>query len=132
MPGVWIPGQPQPQGSTKAYIRGGRAVITTTNTNLKPWRAVAAERIRNAHTGPALDCPVAITACFYLTRPKTPKFDRPATKPDLDKLVRAVGDALTDSGAIVDDSRIVSITAEAHWVLHGQTGPGVSLAWRPA
>jgi Holliday junction resolvase RusA-like endonuclease len=31
--------------------------------------------------------------------------------PDLDKLIRAVGDSLTDSGVVIDDSRIVRISA---------------------
>ena len=32
--------------------------------------------------------------------------------PDLDKLLRSTGDALTTSGLIADDARIVAITAE--------------------
>ena len=35
-----VHGRPQPQGSAKAFIPRGwnRAVITTDNKNLKPWR----------------------------------------------------------------------------------------------
>ena len=38
------------------------------------------------------------------------------TTPDLDKLIRAVGDGVaTDAGLLKDDSRIVSINAEKRY-----------------
>ena len=38
------------------------------------------------------------------------------TTPDLDKLIRAVGDGIaTDAGLLKDDSRIVSINAEKRY-----------------
>lgn len=39
---------------------------------------------------------------------------------DLDKLVRAVGDALTDAGAIVDDKQIHLIRAAKKWCEPGR------------
>jgi Holliday junction resolvase RusA-like endonuclease len=42
--------------------------------------------------------------------------------PDLDKLIRAVGDSLTDAGIIRDDSRIITITARKLYA--DDRGPG--------
>ena len=42
---------------------------------------------------------------------KTVDRQLPSVSPDLDKLIRAVGDSLTDSGVVTDDSRIVRISA---------------------
>lgn len=47
------------------------------------------------------------------------------SRPDLDKLVRAVGDALTDAGAFIDDSRIVMITATKAY--EGESGARITL-----
>jgi Holliday junction resolvase RusA-like endonuclease len=48
---------------------------------------------------------------FYMPKPASAKRSLPTVSPDLDKLIRAVGDSLTDSGVVVDDSRIVRISA---------------------
>lgn len=60
-----------------------------------------------------LDGPLQMQLRFYLPKPKSaPKRRRtwPDKKPDLDKLIRAVGDALTGI-VYTDDARIVTITA---------------------
>ena len=36
-------GKPVPQGSSSAYIRGGRAIVTSDNKKLKPWRQTVTE-----------------------------------------------------------------------------------------
>lgn len=47
-----------------------------------------------------------------MTRPKTVKRDFPIVPPDTDKLLRAVGDGIGQSGVIWgDDSQIVEIVA---------------------
>lgn len=53
--------------------------------------------------------PVTVKMVFYLNKPKSNKLDKPTNKKaDLDKLVRAVNDALT--GIIYcDDCQIVEI-----------------------
>jgi len=67
----------------------------------------------------------AVTVTFTVARPglhyRTGRFahllkdDAPAHpvgRPDIDKLCRAVLDALTDAGALTDDARVVSLCAE--------------------
>lgn len=112
---VW--GHPEPQGSTKAFIPKGwnRAVITSDNKKVKPWRQQIA--------GTAIDTPgmvlwkreqggVNMTLVFVLARPASLKKSWTVAnkKPDMDKLQRAVFDALTGI-AYEDDSQIVAVHA---------------------
>lgn len=50
-----------------------------------------------------------------MPRPKRPRFNVPATAPDLDKLQRGVGDGLEASGLLANDSRIVQWIATKHY-----------------
>jgi Holliday junction resolvase RusA-like endonuclease len=51
----------------------------------------------------------------------------PATRPDVDKLIRAVLDALTMSGAIKDDGRVVTLAAVKTYGAAGSTGARIHL-----
>lgn len=60
--------------------------------------------------------PVKLEVSFFIERPAKSKYaDYPGGKPDLDHLVRAVGDSLTQAGVLVDDSLIVEIDARKLW-----------------
>ena len=123
----WVYGTPQTQGSMRAFVIGKRAVMTSTNKQLKSWRQRVAQAARDVGWGDELiDGPVSVMMVFYVARPrshfnakglKTNAPELPASHVgDLDKLVRAIGDALT--GVIwTDDRRIVSIVAEKHYAL---------------
>jgi len=109
-------GVPAPQGSMRAFnVRGRRhPVVTSDNQRTRPWKQaviVAAHDARGLE--PPIDGAARVDVTFYMPRPKSaPKSRRsPLTKPDLDKLVRAVLDALTDAGAWRDDAQVVLITA---------------------
>lgn len=108
----FVEGTPVPQGSKNAYVRGGRAVLVDANRHLKSWRAAvraAAERAIAEDDWETLDEPCSVHLAFIMPRPKRPRWDVPAVKPDLDKLTRAGFDALTDAGVWRDDSRVVSM-----------------------
>lgn len=105
-------GTPRPQGSTKAFIPKNwkRAIITTDNKKLKPWRQEvtgAAAALNVVAFGEHV--PLAIRLNFYFDRPASVSAKkRPAmtVKPDGDKLVRAVFDSL--KGVLYhDDAQIV-------------------------
>lgn len=101
-----VAGIPIPQGSKKGFVVGKRAVLVDDNKEkLKPWRAKVAAA---SDIGQTFDCPVFVAAVFYLPRPKTVRRVFPSVKPDLDKLMRALGDGMTDGGLLVDDSLIVT------------------------
>lgn len=109
-------GTPIPQGSMKAFTPKGwkRPILTSDNAKTKPWRQAIVDAAVVMREGRSFDAPVQLDVIFYLPRPKsTPKnIHRPAKKPDLDKLVRAVCDALTAAGVWRDDSQVVRVTAE--------------------
>jgi Holliday junction resolvase RusA-like endonuclease len=102
-------GTPRPQGSKRA-VGNGRFVEAS--KDLKPWRAAIAnavftEWMRQGDTR-AFTEPVKVHAVFFLPKPKTVRRLFPSVAPDLDKLQRALGDALSvDCQAILDDSLIV-------------------------
>ena len=101
-----VDGVPIPQGSKKAFVVKKRAVLVDDNAaKLKPWRARIAAA---ADLGHMFDVPVVVRAVFYMPRPETVRRALPSVKPDLDKLMRALGDGMTDGGLISDDSRIVT------------------------
>jgi crossover junction endodeoxyribonuclease RusA len=105
-------GVPQPKGSTRAFIVKGRARTTNANKATKPWESVVAHAALEAGVK-QLEGPVGITMLFCFQRPKSVSAkSRPChtVKPDLDKLIRAVLDALTGI-AYRDDSQVGSIIA---------------------
>ena len=84
-------------------------MVDANAAKLKPWRATVAKA---ADLGVTFDCPVAVQIRFDMPMPKRPKFSRPAVKPDVDKLARAVLDGLTDGGLLVDDSLVVRLVVD--------------------
>ena len=99
----------EPQGSSRAFVRGGRAVVTSDNPDLHTWRQVVAYTAQQHRPATLLRGPVSVGLRFYFHRPKSVSEKarpRPSVKPDLDKLARGILDALT--GIIwVDDSQVV-------------------------
>lgn len=130
---VTVPGNAHPQGS-KRHVGGGRMIEAS--PYVRAWRATVAAHTLGA-IGPAerrgqgawpATGPCTLYVTFHFPRPKhhykTGKFahvlravapQRMQTGPDLDKLVRAIGDALTDACAILDDRQIDVIYAAKKW-----------------
>lgn len=117
-----IPGVPQQQGS-KTFNRS-TGFGYEANKNLAPWRKDAIACIRDAkgdHEGPLFVGPVQVTMVAFFPRPASHygtgrnagvlKPTAPtwhSSAPDADKVARALGDALTQSGLILDDRLIVA------------------------
>lgn len=121
-------GHPVPQGSKNAYVRGGRAVLVDANPRLKAWRALvreAAEAAVEDAGWETLDDPCQVQLGFTMPRPKRSRWGVPAVRPDLDKLTRAVFDALTDAGVWKDDSRVVSMEVTKKYEDEDGAVPGV-------
>ena len=137
-----VNGIPAPQGS-KRHV--GNGIMVESSKAVGPWReAVRAECQRAIEAGgtPVMDGPVGLTVRFFLPRPKghfgtgrnvdrlRPSApDWPAGKPDADKLLRAVLDALTAGGAWRDDAQVVLIDCGKHYVA-GPLGPGARITVR--
>jgi Holliday junction resolvase RusA-like endonuclease len=105
-----VTGNPASQGSHA--IMYGR-IVQVNSSKHKAWRkAIVQEAIATLPDDwQPIDEPCELIVNFYLPKPKTVDRQLPSVSPDLDKLVRAVGDSLTDSGVVTDDSRIVRISA---------------------
>ncbi|MFC9769306.1 RusA family crossover junction endodeoxyribonuclease [Rhodococcus jostii] len=120
-----VDGAPAPQGS-KRHVGNGILVESSAAT-LKPWRERIAWTAREHHV-PLHDGPVLVRLNFVMPRPRaTPKRCTPAAvkRPDLDKLIRSVLDALTHI-AWTDDSRVVSLHATKRLAEIAET-PGLAI-----
>jgi len=106
-------GIPQPQGSARAFVPKGwnRAVITGANSKNKPWRQEVSGMADNAMQNLSIvgkPKPVLVKCDFFFDRPKSQKkVLHKTTKPDLDKLLRSVLDAMTGI-VFEDDSQVVA------------------------
>lgn len=120
----YVEGRPIPQGSTQAFKRGDK--IVTTNDpkgTIEKWRGDIRRGAKDAlpDSWEVLSGPVALGAVFHFARPashylpansrrpeRVLRPDAPTyhdQTPDLDKLLRTVGDALA-AVAYDDDRRI--------------------------
>lgn len=138
-------GTPAPQGSKTAFVaqsKSGkpRAIVTEgkgagAGAHAR-WRtdvslAAAAEAIE---LGRALDGPLGLDVQFRFrmptSRPKSVRTIGTCLKmsaPDLDKLVRAIGDALQAGGLIADDARVCDMRATKVEVADQWTGVRIQL-----
>ena len=123
--------EPKPQGSKKGFAykdkKTGRilATVSEDNEKLMPWRQAVIHTTREAMRqylieNPAavfpIDGPIAFGVIYRMPRPKshhTPKGNVSSSwrhwhtvTPDMDKLDRALWDALKIAGLIADDSNI--------------------------
>lgn len=133
----FVPGTPVPQGSKRGFINpAGHVTIVDANTKTRPWRADITAHVRDA-VGPTLiypaEIPVALTLLFVMPRRATePKRLTPphVRKPDLDKLSRAVLDAL--AGVVyAQDQQVIDKHARKRTARIGEQ-PGVHITWAPA
>lgn len=114
----FVPGIPQPQGSKTAFVNRhtGRAAITDQNkVRLAPWRSTVTAIAAKQATGDRLEGPVLLELSFQFVRPKSVSASKrpfPTVKPDLSKILRAVEDAITDSGLWRDDALVVKAQLE--------------------
>lgn len=128
-----VPGDAIPQGSkTVATSKNGRSYVRDDNPKLKPWRekitAAAKFEISDRYHGKwePLDGPLVVDVLFYLARnkghygsgrnsdrllPSAPAYPTAFGGGDVDKLARACLDSLKDASVIVDDARVVHLTA---------------------
>jgi crossover junction endodeoxyribonuclease RusA len=104
-----IDGRCPTKGSTRSFInpKTGRVVTMADNKSLKQWTVDARWQARAAKV-PMIYKPhgVSIDVRVEFVKPKTAKQQAPTVRPDADKLLRAVLDALTNV-AYQDDSQVV-------------------------
>lgn len=128
-----VHGEPAPQGSMRAFVPKGwsRAIITAANKKTKPWRQEVAGAALSAMEEAKFECSgkdvaFRLAIVFRFQRPKSVRKSviEKTTKPDVDKLVRSILDALT--GIIwVDDSQVVEIHARKEFGVR----PGATISF---
>lgn len=121
----FVPGIPKPQGSKRAYVNrhtGKASLVESAGQPLADWRGDVKRFAVDAQADiPPLEGPVEVSLGFYLNRPKSHPKTRetwPVSRPDVDKLARAVIDAMS-SVCFHDDSQIVHLTAFKEWATDG-------------
>lgn len=138
--GVWVPGIPAPKGSTKSFVspKTGRVVTMSDCKRLKSWQQwvstcvlMKIEESQITTTGA-----YAVDLLFVMPRPKSHfgqkgvvkryKKMNAIKKPDIDKLTRAVLDALT-ACVYHDDSQVISLCANKVYQADASVEPGVGI-----
>lgn len=140
----FVAGEPRPQGSKSGRVvwskKKQRDVALLTDgfgespRKLKLWRNLvrdAASAWRLDHTGygaPLFDryVPVDIYLVFFLQRPKSVKREYPVTKPDIDKLERAILDGLKGE-IFFDDAQVIDVVKSKRYAPSGSP-PGVKVS----
>ena len=121
-----VVGDPASQGS-HAIMQG--RIVQVNSKKHKAWRNAITQTA--LATLPAdwtpIDEPCELIVNFYLPKPASATRSLPTVSPDLDKLIRAVGDSLTDSGVVVDDSRIVRISARKLYAIGIEPGATIEV-----
>lgn len=119
-----VEGTPAPQGSKTRTPYG----MFESSKRVKPWRDLVKDAAIRAGDEAALleplTPPYLVEAWFFIQKPRTTRAKHPVapTIGDLDKLFRAVGDALVKGGLIEDDRHIVKLTAEKSWAVGEKPG----------
>lgn len=118
-----VSGQAKPKGSMRAFMpKGARyPILTSSNASLKDWEQIV-RHVAQDYSDAYTTGPVRIRLRFNLPRPKSlsARVSRPHTKrPDVDKLARAVLDALT--GVLFkDDSQVYCLMATKMYANAGE------------
>ena len=108
-------GKPEPQGSMRAFLPKGakRPIVTSDNPKLKSWRQELSGAAMRACCDAEVDefpvkarVPVEVALHFFFKPPQKSKGGNKTTRPDVDKLMRAVLDGM--SGIVYDDDSQVA------------------------
>ena len=118
-------GRPAPQGSKKSV---GRGRFVEASKYLPAWRAAVVSAARLAYSGEPISVPCRLRVVVFMDKPKKPKFDvAPGVMPDVDKLARAIADALKIGGVIEDDQLIVSLEIDKMWATDRPQGAWIHI-----
>lgn len=127
--GFRVYGIPAPQGSKIPGVSsktGKMFVREQSSKTLGSWRSDVKQaalvargidpdaRYTDEPQIPTLDGPIRLAVAFYMPRPASVTVKKralPIVAPDLDKLVRGVGDALKQAGVYKDDAQVCDIQA---------------------
>jgi crossover junction endodeoxyribonuclease RusA len=119
-----------PKGNMRAFLKRGMKfpIVTETNRSVKSWQQLVSEGASRALNDVPPDqrqliaFGVRVTVCFFLPRPKrhgkVGVFVAHCKAPDLDKLSRAVLDALSHV-VYYDDAQVTELIAGKYYTSTG-------------
>ncbi len=137
----FVPGVPAPKGSARAFVIGGRAVVTAANKATRPWEQavkIAAWEARDPNEL-VIAGAVEVEIEFLFLRkkgdfnakgamkPSAPRHH--VKKPDSDKLLRCALDALTGV-LFFDDAQVISASTAKRYCQPGEQ-PGCYIELEP-
>ena len=138
-------GIPRPQGS-KRHV--GRGVLVESSNGVKEWRHDVRDAIFSQYSGATITEPVAVCCTFLFNRPKghygtgrnagrlkpsAPRHLTSSFNGDIDKLLRALLDAISvkaGGSLISDDSLVTELMANKRYCEEGEL-PGAYLTVKP-
>ena len=129
---ITVEGSPVPQGSFR-HVGNGR--IISANPKLNAWRQTIADQVTEKTLVRLIDGSCTVQLVFTLPRPKSvskSRRERPTTKPDLDKLVRATLDAISLPKYVqllTDDSIVTDLHAAKRYADHTPPGVQIFITW---
>lgn len=126
---MWIPGHARPKGSwTPGRSKSGQMFLRHASGNTAEWCKRAKEMVPAEWHGPLITGPVGLHFRFLLPRLKTVIRRYPTGKRegDLDKLIRALYDAMT--GVVYEDDSQVVDSTESKRYTNGELGVEVIVA----
>lgn len=129
---IIVEGTPVPQGSFR-HVGNGR--IISANPKLNSWRQTIADQVSAQTPVRLIEGSCRVDLVFTLPRPKSVTRrlrERPTTKPDLDKLVRATLDAISLERYIqllTDDSIVTDLHAAKRYDDHTPAGVRIFISW---
>ena len=127
-----VEGNPVPQGSFR-HVGNGR--IIAANPKLNTWRETIAWQVAQQTHHRLIEGSIRVDLVFTLPRPKSvPRSvrERPTVKPDLDKLIRSVLDAISLERycqIIGDDSQVTDIHAAKRYADFTPPGVEIMITW---
>jgi len=145
---IRVYGTPAPQGSK---ARGRHRGVYEMSKRVGPWRTAVAAAAREVRWQEIDSSPeisesggaLAVTIVFLMARPvshwrrtrtinelRADAPTRPATRPDLDKLVRSTLDGLKAGGAYADDGQVADLCAAKVYARPGDQ-PGAIIRIEP-
>lgn len=123
----FVAGKPAPKGSkVMGRTKDGRMFMReSASSSLRPWmKAIRVEAAK--HFKEPSQSSVWLYMDFWMPRGKTVKRELHTVKPDLDKLQRAVMDALTGI-VYVDDAQVIGADSFKAYPTYRQPEPGVRI-----
>lgn len=115
--GFFVPGDPRPKGSMRSFGNGRMGHVNA--DTLLEWMARVVRATHAATDIRGADGPIGVRVRFNLRRPKShygrngklrPDAARfHGQRPDIDKLARALLDALTESNLWIDDGQVARL-----------------------